>query len=118
VVLENLGFGFSVPVGTPAQLAATRSALRGWQVTVVVVPDPQHESALFRGDNPPFAAAFLTAAIGRAPVVQHGAWVWYGVEHRSPTLTVTPADLTRCANLSGPMHRVTDCVTTAAAAGG
>jgi hypothetical protein len=41
----------------------------------------------------------MTAALGRLPVIQAGAWVWYGV-HIRPGLPVqvAPGALQRCAD--------------------
>lgn len=56
------------PDGTPAQLAALRTALRRWQVDDVVVTG--------RIPDPARAATLLTGVVGRVPARSHGAWVW------------------------------------------
>jgi hypothetical protein len=83
-VLADLAFGIVVapPAGTPAQYAAVRHALEVWRVTTVVVaPDPG-VPPLQQGHDPTYAAAFMTAALGRLPTVQAGAWVWDDVQVR------------------------------------
>jgi hypothetical protein len=81
-ILTDLAFGIAVrqPTGTPAELAAVRHALRVWQVTTVVIASNSEAPSLQRGRDPTYAAAFMTAALGRLPVVQAGAWVWNHVQ--------------------------------------
>ncbi len=120
-VLSRLGFGFgAAPQGTPRELAAVRAALKDWGVTVVVVPRFEHTSAFFGGDDAAYDAAFMTAAIGRRPIVQDGAWVWYGVNHAVPPLRVSAGELSRCDPVFAhgrrpPMAAVTNCVYRASA---
>jgi hypothetical protein len=115
-VLARLGFGFGqAPQGTSHELAAVRTALRDWGVTVVVVPRFEHTTALFGGDDAAYDAAFMTAAIGRRPRIERGAWVWYHVDRPVPALHVAPGELNRCepphhGGPELPMARVTDCV--------
>jgi len=72
--------GKPLPTGSPAQYAAVRHALAVWQVTTVVIAlnpsAPLHQ----QGRDPTYAAAFMTAALGRLPRVQAGAWVWDDVQ--------------------------------------
>jgi len=77
-VLNVLSFGFSPsePPATAAAFAATRQALSIWKVnTVVIAPDPSGDPRQ-QGHDPGFAAAYMTAVLGRPPVIQSGAWVW------------------------------------------
>jgi hypothetical protein len=37
-----------------------------------------------QGSDPLYAAAFMTAALGRLPTLQAGAWVWNGVQAGLP----------------------------------
>jgi dolichyl-phosphate beta-glucosyltransferase len=77
--LLDFGVGEGEPAGTPAQYAAVRHALSLWQVnTVVIATDPAAPRAE-QGHDPIYAAAFMTAALGRRPTVQAGAWVWDNV---------------------------------------
>ena len=65
-----------LPTGTPAEGVALRSALDHWGVTVVVVPDERAWPAALRARSVPAALAWFTAALGRQPDRQDGAWVW------------------------------------------
>ena len=81
-MLSRLDFGVRHPrpVGTPAQYAAVRHAMSVWQVnTVVIATDPAAPGAE-QGHDPTYAAAFMTAALGRQPTLQAGAWVWNNVQ--------------------------------------
>jgi len=80
--LTVLGFGVGLPVpkGTPSQLAAVRHALAVWQVNTVVIATDPSAPAPQRGRDPTYAAAFMTAALGRLPSIEAGAWVWNDVE--------------------------------------
>jgi hypothetical protein len=72
----SLGFSLTEPSPTRAHLAAVRGALRIWEVnTVVIAPEPLGLAAQ-QGHDPGYAAAYMTAVLGRLPVVQAGAWVW------------------------------------------
>ena len=110
-VLRDLGFGLgsAVPAGTPAELAAVRQALRGWEVTMVVIPRQVGRPVLLQGRSPAYAAAFMTAALGASPVVQSGAWVWR-VDLSHPALPVPSGGLEGCSQ-KGP-GAVADCVAT------
>ena len=89
--LTLLGFavGVAPPSGTPAQLAAVRHALALWQVTTVVIATSPSAPAVQQGSDPVYAAAFMTAALGRLPTLQAGAWIWHGVQSGLPA----PLDL-------------------------
>jgi len=72
----SLGFSLTEPSATPANLASVNGALRIWKVnTVVIAPEPLG-LADQQGHDPSYAAAYMTAVLGRLPVVQAGAWVW------------------------------------------
>ena len=72
----TLNYGRPSPAGTPPQYAAVRRALRIWQVDSVVVSTDPAAPFLQQGQDPVYAAAFMTAALGRLPRIQAGAWVW------------------------------------------
>jgi dolichyl-phosphate beta-glucosyltransferase len=76
----SLPQGLPPPAGTPAQLAAVRHALAVWQVNTVVVATDPAVSRAEAGRDPVYAAAFMTAALGRLPTIQAGAWVWDHVQ--------------------------------------
>jgi hypothetical protein len=109
-VLAALDFGVGVPLptGTPGELAAVRHALRVWRVTTVVVSTNPAAPSRERGHDPTYWASFMTAVLGRLPVTQAGAWVWYGVARQlgSP-LPVGPRTLQQCADgAEGDVGRV------------
>ena len=78
------------------QVAAVRTALDLWGVTVVAVPDPAGLPRYDRVDNLDRVVAVITAATGEAPVEQQGTWVWSGVSHAPPPITLSAAALFRC----------------------
>jgi hypothetical protein len=57
-----------------------RHALLVWRVNTVVIATDPEAPVLQQGRNPAYAAAFMTAALGRPPTVQAGAWVWDDVQ--------------------------------------
>jgi len=85
-VLGRLGFavGVPVPAGTPAQYAAVRHALTVWHVTTVVIATNPAAPPRQQGHDPTYAAAFMTATLGRLPRLQAGAWVWDNVQAGLP----------------------------------
>jgi hypothetical protein len=98
-VLSRLAFGIVTPppTGTPAQLAAVRHALDVWGVTTVVVPTNLGAPPLQQGHDPTYAAAFMTAALGRLPTIEAGAWVWNDVQgDRRAPLHVPKGTLDSC----------------------
>jgi hypothetical protein len=98
-VLTDLGFGIGVPQpsGTAAEYAAVRHAIDVWGVNTVVVATNPTAPLLQQGHDPTYAAAFMTAALGRLPVLQRGAWVWYHVDLRAHrALDVPPGTVASC----------------------
>jgi hypothetical protein len=98
-VLADLGLGGLVPppAGTPAQLAAVRHALSVWQVTTVVMAPDRALPTREIGRDPVYAAAFMTAALGRLPTLEAGAWVWNDVQlARSGPLDLKAGTLETC----------------------
>ncbi len=85
----TLNYDRPSPTGTPAQYAAVRQALRVWKVDSVVVSTDPAAPFLQQGQDPVYAAAFMTATLGRLPRLQAGAWVWENVQGdtRSPLRT-------------------------------
>jgi hypothetical protein len=98
-VIGLLGFGLiTPPTGTPAQLAATRHALVVWRVNTVVIATNPTAPALQQGHNPTYAAGFMTAALGRLPTIEAGAWVWNDVTvSQHAALRVPTSVLADCA---------------------
>ena len=81
-VLGRLGFavGVPAPAGTRAEYAAVRHALAMWHVTTVVIATNPAAPPIQQGHDPTYAAAFMTATLGRLPRLQAGAWVWDNVQ--------------------------------------
>jgi hypothetical protein len=134
-VLAHLAFGVNMPQpsGTPAELAAVRRALEVWQVNMVVIAPRPGASFLLEGHDPTYAAAFMTAVLGRAPHISAGAWVWSAplassassassatdglLSPKAPALTVTRGRIDACVRQDekavAPSHatlRVAQCM--------
>jgi hypothetical protein len=60
---------------TPAQRTAVRAALRGWGVTLVVVPFARGPNTSGAARKPAVIESWLVSVLG-APRVQSAAWVW------------------------------------------
>ena len=97
-------------------MAATRSALVGWQVDTAVVPDQPGLPAYDRVTSVPYTVAFLTAVTGRAPRRVAGSWIWARVSTGLPTGPgPAPAAVDACVALGSEgtpsaVARVADCV--------
>ena len=108
-VLSSLAFGLRAqpPTGTRTQLAAVRHALVVWRVNTVVIATNPTAPSLQQGHDPAYAAAFMTAALGRLPTVQAGAWVWEHVDRDLPApLHMGPRTLASCvAGAARRSHR-------------
>lgn len=112
-ILSHLAFSVTVPQPVPSHkmLAAVRHALRVWGTTTVVVsPERRRVPQLLQGHNPVYAAAFMTAALGRPPTLEAGSWVWNGVstDHQAP-LNVTTKYFNYCVDYT-PKYRATSDV--------
>ena len=120
VALTNLGNGAGLPPpnDTPASIAAVRHALVVWRVNTVVVATNTAAPVLQQGNDPTYAAAFMTAALGRLPTLQAGAWVWDNVRVAGHTpFDESPGTMALCVlGAEGPFQRVVfsmkavDCV--------
>ncbi len=91
----------SVPLGpapapTGTNLAAVRSAIRRWGVTMVVVPDDTGLTSFQRGRGTLFGVAFFSAVLGSVPSHQDGAWVWSQVGRSPAPSPVTTAQFDAC----------------------
>jgi hypothetical protein len=118
-VLQQLGFGSGAPpTETPGTIAAVRHALVVWKVNTVVVALNPRAPVLQQGHDPTYAAAFMTAVLGRLPTVQAGAWVWNDVRVAAhPSFADTPRTIALCVlGAEAPLGRVVasmsavDCV--------
>jgi hypothetical protein len=99
-VLSGLAFGVlePPPTGSPAQLAAVRHAIALWQVNTVVIATNPTAPLLQQGHDPFYAAGFMTAVLGRLPVIESGAWVWRNVSMaQGRALRVAPSVIVNCA---------------------
>ena len=120
VALTNLGNGAGLPPpnDTPASIAAVRHALVVWRVNTVVVATNTAAPALQQGNDPTYAAAFMTAALGRLPTLQVGAWVWDDVRVAAHApFEESPGTMELCVlGAEGPFQRIVvsmkavDCV--------
>jgi hypothetical protein len=91
----SYAFGFPQRISTD-DIVAVRDALRGWGVTMVVIPDQAGLPAYDRPQSVTLAAALITAATGQAPVYQADAWVWSGVDHPRRSTPPTTARFSAC----------------------
>jgi hypothetical protein len=101
--LVLLAFGVSAPPPPPrpSVLQAVRHALAVWKVNTVVIAPEHTTSVLLQGHSPIYAAAFMTAVLGRLPAVQAGAWVWDDVSLSAhPALRIARSQLDDCVGLS------------------
>jgi hypothetical protein len=118
ISLLDFGVGVPEPSGTPAQYAAVRHALADWQVNTVVIATNPAAPRVEQGHDPTYAAAFMTAALGRRPTVEAGAWVWDNVQLGLNRPLVLPAGtLATCAGAAEGKQdvfratmQVVDCV--------
>ena len=76
---------------------SVRHALSVWQVTTVVMAPDRALPTREIGRDPVYAAAFMTAALGRLPTLEAGAWVWNDVQlARSGPLDLKAGTLETC----------------------
>src|SRR6185437_1665219 len=106
-VLTRLAFGVGdpMPTATPTEVAVVRHALTVWEVNTVVIATNPAAPRLQQGSDPVYAAAFMTAALGRLPTVQAGAFVWDHVQVGLQAPLVVPADtLGTCVSAAERSH--------------
>ncbi|MHB1518962.1 MAG: hypothetical protein ACYCVN_07835 [Acidimicrobiales bacterium] len=121
-VIGASSFTFAPQRLVPGAVGAARAALDGWGVTMVVIPD-QHGLPLYdEVSSSPFAVGLMTAAIGRPPVRQDGAWVWSDVEHAGAAAQPAPAAFEACVAaatppVGSPLSAPPDTTSTSATAG-
>ncbi len=120
-VIGNASFSFNPQVLHPGDVAAARSALDGWGVTMVVIPDQPGLAPYDQVAWVPFAVGLITAATDRPPVRQAGAWVWAGVGSAGSPADPTSQEFDRCTALGRPgdptaVAAVAACVTLGAGA--
>lgn len=96
-VLSNISLTGGSPTIDPSQVAAVRSALAGWQVTGVVLPDPAPLPLYEQVFAVRSIVVLVTAATGQAPRYTHQAWVWTGLTPVRLGPLATSDALQRCA---------------------
>jgi len=108
VDLASIGFSLGVAPVDPSDVASVRSALQGWGVTTVVLPDPAGLAPYARVHPVRSIAVLMTAVTGRAPTYQAGAWVWSDVDHAGPPLVRTAGQLAACitGDPTGPVASI------------
>jgi hypothetical protein len=89
------------PDPTTANLRAVRSAMTGWGVTMVVVPDEPWMPTYNQGRGVPYAVGLFTAALGQVPEHQADAWVWSQVTAAGPSVAISPAAFQACIGAPG-----------------
>ena len=117
-VISAASFSFDgPPPPTAANLHAVRSALAGWGVTDVVVPDPASLPRYERGTSPAAALGLLTMAIGQRPQFHDDAWVWGHVRSLGPLRAISSEAFAACTAptrlFSPSVFSVPDCVISA-----
>jgi hypothetical protein len=80
----------------PGEIAAVRTALDGWGVTGVVLPDPRRLPEYEQVFLVRTIVVLMTAATGQVPTYTAGAWVWSGVDHSGPAAQPSGAQLVTC----------------------
>jgi hypothetical protein len=95
--LANLSFAGGSQEIVPGEVAAVRSALDGWGVTGIVLPDPKGLAEYARTAAVRSIVVLTTAATGHVPRYRAHAWVWSGVDRAGPLLNPTTAQLSLCA---------------------
>ena len=95
--LSYLSFAGGSQDIVPGEVAAVRSALNGWGVTGIVLPDPKGMALYDRTAAVRSIVVLTTAATGQVPSYRAHAWIWSGVDRAGPALDPTGAQLTSCA---------------------
>ncbi len=100
VAIGNLSVSETPQTVTAAEITATREALDGWGVTLVVLPDPRSLPVYERVHLVRDVVVLMTAATGRPPARTAAAWVWSGPARADASVVPAPTDLARCS--AGP----------------
>jgi hypothetical protein len=94
---------------TSRSVAKVRSALSGWGATIAVEPDQAELPIYERGDHPVEFALLMTAATGRAPVIEHRAWVWRIPQQLERLSAASTEKMTSCRS-EATIAAATSCV--------
>ena len=108
-LLAGVSGSFSSEPVTPEGIIAVRAAIIDWGVTQIVLPDQPELPAYDQPFNPVSAAALITAALGRAPVLRSRAWVWKVAGEPTPPVVLSASAFGRCAAASNN-SAAADCI--------
>lgn len=100
-VIGDISFAFTAREITPSSVLRVRSALDGWGVTKVVIPDQRDLPLYDQITSTTTAASVMTLATGIAPRYEAEAWVWDLADARAPR-TISAADFGRCTLSQAP----------------
>ncbi len=100
--IDNVGYSAEVKIVTPEKIASVRDALAAWGVTTVVIPDALNLPYYDVVPSDAAAAALITAAVGRQPSYQRGAWVWSNVRRVGPTILISAGGFAECVDAGSP----------------
>jgi hypothetical protein len=106
-VIVSASVSYATQAIKPGDISAVRQALDAWEVTMVVIPDEPGLPAYDRVTSVPFAVAVITAATGRAPILQASAWVWSEVDHAGPSLSPDVSAFSRCTSVAPTVNATT-----------
>ena len=95
--LSYLSFAGGSQEIVSGEVASVRSALDGWGVTGIVLPDPKGLAEYARTAAVRSIVVLTTAATGQVPAYRAHAWVWSGVDRAGPALNPTAARLASCS---------------------
>ncbi len=99
VITEAASVFADLVPATPENVSAVRRALAGWEVTDVVVPDPQVlVPRQNRASSTAWALGIFTLAIGRPPLYHDDAWVWSNADVSGPVRSMSAAAFDRCTS--------------------
>jgi hypothetical protein len=93
---ENVGYSAKAKTITPQKIAQVRKAMTAWGVTTVVIPDELNLPSYDIVPSDPTAAALVTAAVGKQPIYQGGAWVWANVKRSGPAIPLSTQEFVAC----------------------
>ena len=94
--LAYLSFAGGSQEIVPGEVAAVRSALDGWGVTGIVLPDPKGMAKYDRTAAVRSIVVLTTAATGQIPSYRAHAWVWSDIDRAGPAVHPTGAQLSSC----------------------
>jgi hypothetical protein len=96
-VLADISLVGGPQILEPAEVTAIRTAIDGWGVTGVVLPNPSHLPEYEQVFAVRAIAILVTAATGEVPTYTAGAWVWAPIDRAGHPIPVSVAGLARCS---------------------